>query len=386
VLAALLAAFALASPAFAQLQGGAQNLDEPAVNASDIELMGEMLGLSEDELSLVQGMHAEHVAKHTEAFQRLQEAQRATVEELRNGNPDARIRLIENVNEFRGFRDRQRDAFFTELKTLLLTEEQGERFPAFERAYRRAHLSDIDTGMLSGGAVDLFALVRERELPDDVREDIDPLLDRYAREFDEIVVKRMELAGEFTERQAELFRTEPNPLNHMDAYQEMLDETREQVLKAREITERYHRLLAAVMPEGERVEFERSFNRAYVPKVYGPSDAERAFDTAESVESVTEEQAAEIGELRERYQREAATINRRWAEALLEYEAEKLTIAEAATMTAPNDETIRELSKSRRELDTRYIRFARQVLDESQREAIPDPDVRESWRDIDFGG
>ena len=386
VLAAVLAL--IVTPAsFAQLQGGSQRLHEPAVNAEDIEAMQTLLGLSEDQQPVLQEMHAAYVAAFTAEHEKFNELRNELVEDMRSGqDPDAFIVMLEKTTEFRRYRDRSRDAFFTDVKSLLLDEEQTEQFPRYERAWRRMHLGDVDTGALSGGAVDLVQLLNERELDDETTANLDAVIRRYERELDEIIVKRMDLADDFSEQQIELVRADPNFMAHMDDYDRMLDQTRELVLEMRDVTERYQRLFAAAMPESEREAFEIDFKRAYIPLVYDRSPADEAFETADQIESLTEEQQTKLAELQARYVREAAPINDRWAEKRLAWETESMTTMEAFGPGGPSDQELRDLATQRRELDTRFIVLVRETLDDEQREAIPDPTLRRSWRDVEFGG
>ncbi|GEM_PF-2205513 len=387
-LLAAVAALGLVAPANAQLQGGSQRLGEPAVNGDDVEAMVRVLELDEEQREVLTEMHQNYVAEFTTEWDRFQELRGELMDEIRSGrNPDAFVAMLEKTSEFRRYRDRSRDSFFDDVKTLLLGDEQSERFPRYERTWRRMHLSDVDTGALSGGAVDLIELVERRDVPAETQEDLAAVLDRYEREFDEIVKSRMELAEDFSTRQIELFEKDPNPMSHMDAYGEMLDDVRELVVESRELTERYQRLVAAVLPEDERAAFEREFKRAYVPKVYGPSSATEAFDTAAEMGSLSDEQREGLEELRARYEREAGALNDDWAEALLSFEAERMTVMDAFGPGGPSDETLREFATKRRDLDTAYIvRLRDEVLTEEQREAIPDPAMRSRWRDVEFGG
>lgn len=376
----------LAPAAQAQLRGGSQRVTEPAVNTEDIDTMVGVLDMTEDQQTVLTEMHASYLERFNAEREKYVEITSTLGEDMRTGrNPDAMVAILEKTTDFRRYRDRSRDEFFDEVKTLLLNDEQTERFPDYERTWRRMHLSDFDTGAISGGAVDLIALTNEYDLGDNVRENLNPVLDRYAREFDEVVKARMALAEEFSTQQIELFEENPNPMSHMDAYGEMLDETRELVLEAREITQRYRRLIAAAMPDDQRQAFEQDVDRAFVPKVYASSPAAEAFDTAAGLESLTEDQRTQLEELRTRYEREAASINDRWAEALLEFEAERMTIMDAFGPGGPSDEEVRAAATERRDLDTTYIGRVRDILTEEQREAIPDPTIRSRWRDTEFG-
>jgi hypothetical protein len=296
------------------------------------------------------------------------------------------ISLLEKVLDFRAYRDGVREDLFGEVRELVLSEAQLERWGRFERHHRRQRIDEIDTGALSGGAVDLIGLVNEMDVDPETRENLDSVLDRYAKELDEVIRRRIEMADEFSERQIEGMKERgPNPMAMMDIYEEMFEETREAVLEAREITEKYERLIAASLGEETRGAFRRAFDRAFVPRVYGRSRAAEAVETALSMESLTEGQRTELETLEEAYRREARPINRRWAEALLEHEAERMTIMEVFGPGGVQDEAVREAARARRDLDDRYIEKVAAALTPEQREQLPERS-RGDWRDEEFGG
>lgn len=388
VAALVFAAFSLgATDAGAQLRGGSQDLDEAPVTSGDVEDMKVYLGLTDEQSEVAAGLVEAKLAEFEESLERFNAVQQGFQEDLEQNrqDPELLVVLVEKVTEFRHYRDRLREATFKDIRDLVVTEEQGERWMAYERHYRRQRIDEIDTGALSGGSVDLIELVEDREMDDETRENLDSVLERYSKELDDVILKRMELAEDFSQRQIEGMREHgSNFMAMMGEYEKMFDETREVVLKTREITEKYRRLVAATMDEEQRVAFEREFLEEYVPRVYSTSRASDAMDQAEALESVTEEQRAEFASLRERYEREAAPVNKDWADALLKHEEETMTLMEAFGPGGAQNTDVQDAIKTRRELDDRYIKMLRAMLTEEQLGELPDRTTRD-WRNESFG-
>ena len=378
----------LVPAASAQLRGGSQALDQPPVTTSDVEAMARIAELSESQREAVRGMVEVTLAEFEASLERFNEVQEGFREDMRErrGDPELMVTLLEKVTEFRRYRDGLREDLFEEIEQLVLREEQLERWPAFERHHRRQRIDEIDTGAVSGGSVDLIALVEDLELGAELEENLAGVLDRYAKELDEVIRRRIEMADEFSEEQIEVMRENgSNFMAAMPTYERMFEEAREQVLRARAITERYQRLVAQALEGAAQREFVEAFNEEFVPRVYASSRAERVMEQAAGLESLSEEQTAQLAELRERYEREARPINERWAEALLEHEAESMTMMESFGPGGVQNEDVVEASRARRDLDDRYIDRVRALLSEEQLSELPEP-PSSNWRDATFGG
>lgn len=146
-------------------------------------------------------------------------------------------------------------------------------------------------------------------------------------------------------------------------------------------TERYVRLVKSTLREERGREWDMAYKRAFWPKIYAPSDVEKAYDAAMALPDLTDEQRSHIEAARDHYKREAAGANHRWASA-------KQALQEASNeedVTDYDDEDHDEMvdrlleaekeaeaaKTQRRALDARFVDRILTVMTPEQREAMP---------------
>jgi hypothetical protein len=135
-----------------------------------------------------------------------------------------------------------------------------------------------------------------------------------------------------------------------------------------------------MLPEGEQAKFEATFRERSFPRVYRPAYAARAMDIADGFEDLTAEQKARVAEVRATFEREAASINKKWAEAVEESE-KTMTVRDLMGMGGGND-GVREARTQRRTVEDRALEQLKAVLTPEQVKRLPD----RRGRDEEEGG
>jgi hypothetical protein len=379
---------ASASPTRAQLAGGMEALGTPPVSSADVVMMQEEIGFGDDARELIAEMQTDHLERYQRAYERFLEVQRGFMQEAQQGDLSGQLDVTRKFNEFRRARDQARERFFDDVR-VVLTNEQQQRWERFERRYRRERMEGIDAGIFLGGDIDLVEIVREMELgdlPNEQRAALEAGLERYAVELDRIVQRRFAMVEDFATRRLELMEEHGgNPMSPeaQALYGSVVDEGREVIFESRELQKRHADRIERTLPAEHRARFREAFDRQYAERVYAPSATGRAFTTALAMEDLTAEQRAAIEPMRERYERELASANRGWVEAIEAAEAE-MTIQHLWGLKGQPEE-LTAARDARRKLDAKTLAKLRELLTDEQASVLPEPEAID-WREAEAAG
>ena len=278
---------------------------------------------------------------------------------------------------WRSIRATLREEFLANLRAVL-TDEQIDMWPSFERTLRRT--KTMRHGRMSGESVDLFLLMREIDLSD---EEIDGLeehvLASYAESLDRALVARDEfLETSRTELWAAFADRDFDRASSITA--------REAGLRAavRDANEDYLELAATALEENDRPEdaeaFRGSFRRRAYARVYRPTRTQRSFIAARELEDLDEETLAAILAMEEQYLVDLEQRNRRLEQTTRveqPRQGERRLRARAARMEGgertPVPDPIRDAFRDRGEMDQRYRTRLEALLSAEQVAQLPPP-------------
>lgn len=375
VAAALLA---VSAPAEAQMfRGGMRGAMDADMTSADLERSAELLQLDEDQKMIAEELLKAYLVQWEELRGRMNQAMEGARNEFRETRDPAVWQDLGPVmDRFQDEKKAMTDRFLEDMK-LMLTEEQLERWPALERQRRRVR--SLEQSFLSGEGVDVIELVNDMEFSPELMEGVTPVLARYELELDRALVERDKLYESGMDRAMELWQNQD-----FDTMQKLFDEAREAGAKVRDTHRRAARQVMSVLPPEKAAEFEKAFKEESFPQVYRRSFAVRAFETTSDMADITDEQRAQISELRSQLDRELSIMNDAMAEAIEKDEMER-TVQGMMGMGRRGPDGDREARQAKRDFEMKMVDRLKAVLTEEQRALLPEPEQQRDWRQR-FGG
>lgn len=399
VLAAAMAIGALASAArgqmmFADSLGGARS--GAPVTAEELDKYARILALDADQAEAARMLFESVDLEFAESERAAAETRRALLEQAREAQqqgkqPDIslfREKLPAIAREQRETFDRLETQFFDDLRTIL-TPEQANRWVGVERQRRRDR--NLGAGRLAGESVDLIELSQEVGIPPESRSEIDPLLNRYELDLDRALLARDESLSVVRELMGgvELGLGAPPAPGRMadvmgsDEFAKARADAQDARRALRDVNNRYARQIASALPPEPGARFDEAYRAASFPRVFREPYFERALGDASRFADLTEAQRAEIDSIRAAWEREAGTLNTRWADAIRNAEDEQGVDAsmppqQLARLAAARGETspIADAWTARKELESRMLDRLKGVLSDAQRDRLPQPRQR----------
>lgn len=352
---------------------GGGDMFEPPVSTKDVERYATFLSLAPDQADAAKALLEGYQAEFERTAKVMREASDAARDEFRETrDPSVWQDLMPKMEEFRKSRTKSEQGFMTDMKSLL-SEEQAQMWPRVERMRRRD--ATLRRGFVSGETVDVIRLVDEFKAGDEAKAAMKPVLEQYEAELDKALVERNEIYENAMNQGMGMWRQ-----GDFGAMDEMFKKGREAAMKVRDINRKYARQVQGMLPEGEQSKFEATFRERSFPRVYRPTYTARAMDIAGGFEDLTADQKARIAEVRSTFEREAAAINKKWAEAVEEGE-KSMTVRDLMGMGGGND-AMREARTQRRSVEDRALEQLKAVLTSDQQQRLPD----RRGRDDEEGG
>lgn len=370
-LATAVAIAAIATPAIAQFGGGGFGQGaERTIDSKQLERIAEMLDMDDTQLMVARDFLTGYISEHSAIVEEREMLTQAAREEFRESRDPSVWRSVgQSMQDLGEKADKLEQQFFEDVK-LLLNEDQMASWPVVERDHRRT--STIERGLLSGETVDLIAIV-ENVASTDTAPDLDQTLESYATDLDRALVKRNEIYADGMSRARDLMQS-----GDFETMNKLFEEGREAGLRVRDINKRYARQIAAMLPEDVRAAFDREVNRESFPQIYRRSYAGRVFSTVDELQSLSDDQRAQINAIRDTYERQAESVNTKWAKAIEEQEANqdlqsmmRGRFGRGGGQGGMPDE-LREFRDERRDLDAKVAEQIKTLLTEDQAAKLPE--------------
>lgn len=377
---ALAAVLILPTPATAQPVGRFRDIVEPSVQPRDIELAQIVLNLDEDQRAIIDEMVAAYAERIAKGIQQMM----GILDDAREDfSQDRMLELYNDLKpiglRFADRKDQLTRELYNDIK-LVLTEDQLEQWPIVERSILRRRSLGGD-GIVTGEMIDLFELLDEAGVTreDGLWTDVAPTLEEYGIRMDTLIKQRDAAYEDAILKAVDLFFEQD-----FGAMQKLLESVTEHAVKLKRLNTEYFERLMAILPDDVAQEFDRRFKREAFPMVYRRSMANQAFTIALQAEGLTEDQIAQIEDLRERHDRTANALNRVWIKHIEEAEL-KRTVQRLMTRELYSKEATA-AAQARRDHDARTVDKLRAILTEEQAQYLPNPRANEEiMRNSTFG-
>ncbi|MBL1216734.1 MAG: hypothetical protein D8M59_04485 [Planctomycetes bacterium] len=277
------------------------------------------------------------------------------------------------------------ESFFSDVKALL-SEEQAESWPKYERDRRRRTLLHRSPGRYSGETVDLIRILTSLELEDEALEPVNGLVDQYAEELDRKLQEREDLAAKLRGSTATVGAAPgpgggDNPSERL-RQRDDLDRKRRDL---RDLNHRYMDLMAGALSPEDGKRFRRLFLEQCYVSIYRTTQADMYIEQVAKVEDLSEEQSQQIADISQRYTARLNDIRRQMVELQNQREnaeAPSTSVRGTTTTTSPpprnsgglseqQQERWRVLWEDQRTLVSDTVDELFEVLTPEQQEATP---------------
>lgn len=268
--------------------------------------------------------------------------------------------------EFSEKSEKLQTQFFDDLKGLL-NEQQLEKFPAVDR-HRRRELS-MRFGLAFGANTDVVEVVRLSKIDADTNEEMKAAIERYELDLDSILKGYEKLAKD---SQKGVMEGGWDP-EKIDAAFKPLSDAAKQIRDINRAAAK--RVAALITDEQKRAAFELEVKRLEFPRIYREAHVQKSLGAALKLADLDESQKSQLTSVKEQYERDAASVNERWAKALEDKE-EKAGGRIKMMMNMWNPEGDKEneaaaAKKARNELDENAAKRLESILKEEQRAQLP---------------
>ncbi len=266
---ALLALAICVRPAAAQIQlRSFYQGYRPTVTAQDARALEKTLELDESQQALVEAIYAGYVQAFSDAAASIQEGLRSLQEAMAAAESPSMKESL--VGEYNRLREQWADeslqmevAFFTDVRALL-SDDQAPRWPRFERD-RRRRVGLLLSARLMAERVDLVDVLDSLELPDEVREGCEGVVEQYGIEFDAPLAARHALADQMERLSYDGDGKGGGDDGQMRALDERL---RRLHVELRDINLRFAEVFAAHLPDESGARFTQEFRRRAWPRYF----------------------------------------------------------------------------------------------------------------------
>jgi hypothetical protein len=342
------------------------------VSKAGVERYAQLLGFSAEQKDLAVTLQEGYATEYQQARKTMRDA----MAELRRSSEDTgdNTGFMEKMpaiqSEFRDKTTKLEKTLFSDFRALLSGQAQENKWPGVERMRRRE--VDLRAGGLSGESLDLVDIVGALKLPPDIVAALSPTMEAYEIDLDRQLDAREKQAGDMP-------RFEPGKPLDMEKMQKAMADRRDAGAKVVEINERHARTIRNLLPDDKRPVFDEQVKRGSFPVVYRPSRVARDLEAALKFADLTTEQKEQLTGVREQYDREAASLNSAWADAIKESEKDgqegTLRSGAGAMMIRMGNEpeALKASRKARREADDRAAEKVKGLLTAAQREKLPKP-------------
>lgn len=346
------------------------------LSARNIEKYADVLGMSSDQREVARLLFDGYSHAYQQASDERRDRTQALMRSFQDSQ-DASIMAEEMPAVQRAFTERTRAlerSLFDDLRAIL-TSEQESRFEQVQRLRRRE--VGLMRATLSGEGVDLHDVITGLSLSPDTTKVIADSLEQYEMAMDRVLKERDELLDTFMERAgvgAGMMNFGPEAIERM---REAREKGREAATRVRDVNRTYARLLASQLPEETAAKFNEEVKRRSFAQVYREPHVVKSLQAASGFSDLSADQRRTIQDLMASYNREAVSINDRWARAIeANEESGSDSVFAMGDMSMrfsmgsePDD--LREARTARRELDDRISERLSAALTEDQRNRLP---------------
>lgn len=272
-------------------------------------------------------------------------------------------------------------AFMEDLK-LVLTEDQLPRFESVERRWRREEIFE-NMGGVNFGLFDLHAVIREMELSKEHQDALKDILTNLEINFDRKLLELRDLFEEADQAGEAAFGGDA--MNIQKMMDDMVKIVRKIVDKASEIRDLSRAATAqsaALLPQEIGEELTKRAKVASFPLLYEGGPVDGMLARVELMDTLTDDQRAQLEQIRADYEPKADRARDRLAEDIYRFieDLNASTLTSMFAMGDPEELLLKEFKDTAGPLAGIYNATSRriyQLLSPEQREAIEEPELLE---------
>ncbi len=383
-------ALALSAPAHAQgsavrsIRGGPGpgSGGGPEISKRSVDRYASLLGLDptqREAAAALQQAYSENAQKNA---QEMQDAIKAVQDDAGEGDHSA---VLEKLPQIMGKHSEKRAAlqkgFLDDLRSLL-TPKQEESWPKLERLRRREGMGG---GMnpVSGSSIDLTELLPKLKLPDAEVAKLDDTLEQYQQDLDKALIERDKARRERDGGQTSGVRMEFD----MESIKARNAEERDAAIKIRDLNRQFARRLGALLSDESRAKLDEEFKKRSFRQIFKEPYPAKAINAALKFDDLDANQKKALLAEQEAYNREVASLNDKWMQALDKAETEGKTGGMFGLPGMGNEsEELAAARKARRELDEKTSQRVKTALNEKQREKLPKKNNPNNSVELAHGG
>ena len=337
----------------------------------DIVLFQQGLTLDDSQRAIVDALYGDYEQAFEDGLARMRKRIEDMREELQSQDVDRVLRIVFKPIEDWSVEKRGLGQQFMENVKVILTPEQQEQWPKFERfIFREKNLSK---GTLSGESLNLFYVVRDMGLNEPEMLVVQPVLDQYDVALDEALHNRQKA---LVSNQSDMLKSfsEQNSAVSLAILQRQID----MKIAVRDINDQFVDRLAEAMPEARREEFrQKALERAY-PRIFRPTPVQLIIKTARELEglspsvleSVVSLEAGYLDALKQMNQQLVA-LERQWQPREERLRAEAFAQRMAGQQPSEIQDETRDPFMRRDELSRDYTRQLKAILTDAQFSQLP---------------
>lgn len=398
LLAVVLSAAVVALPQRAEAQGGRRvsagmragpgGMGNTAITSREVDKWVEILELSPEQADAVKALHDAYREEHRVETKALQDLIKNAQQDFMESQDTSAFKDIASKSAAHTEKLAALDKQFMADVQAVLEPRQAATWPRVERYHRR--VKSLPAGMLAGESVNLVSITDDLGLSEPSQE-LRDALDQYEIDLDKALTERDTLRKQVEKRGEEMMKDfDPSKMD-FTKIREMMQETRKAGVPVREVNQRHARLIAGVVPEPKRADFEDRVRRATYPSVYREPYTGKALAAAKAFDDLTPEQKESLRTLETSYTRDLAAANERWAAAVAQEEKDgggdpfmgfgRFVPGGGDAEKSPTEEA----RAVRRDLDKATLDKLKAVLTPDQQERLPEREVDNPWM-MNFGG
>ncbi len=363
---------------------------DSAVSTREVNKWSDMLKLTADQRAAIEALH--------DAYQEQYRQEAKAIDDI---SKEARREFMESrdpsVFEGVGAKTAEHTKKMTDLESQFLNDcksvldpKQVERWPSVERYHRRE--KSLPGGMLSGESVDLVSVVDNLAIADP-QQGLTDEIERYEIDLDRAIIERDEQRKAIQEQSEKMMKDfDPSKMD-FSKIRQLMQDSRKTGIRVRDVNERHARLIAAVLPEDKRADFEQRVRKASYPRVYREPYTSKAIEASLGLADLTSEQKASIETLKASYTRDLSAVNEKWAAAISAEEKDGGgdpfmgfgRFVPGGGGDSDNPSPTEAAHKARREVDKSTLEKLKAVLTPQQAEKLPERGDDNPWM-ANFGG
>jgi len=358
--------------------GGGGGMDA-RVNSEDIDKLGKMLDLAGEQKDAAKMLFEGYLESHQKKSKDMRDVQEKAREDFRESrDPSVFQEMGEKMAKFREETMAAEKGLWSDVKSIL-TAEQSQMWPTFERSRRReAAATGFTPFQVSGERADVIKILDRIDISAETKTQLEPVLTAYEEELDVALVKRNDLQEKSEGQGRNLFRGFGGggmDEESMTKIEKLVEENRESMMRVRDVHKRYASQVEGLLPTEQAEKFKYEFKRASYPQIYRERYTTRMIDSVEKFEDLSAEQKSSLIAIKETYANESAALAKRGEAAQDEQEKNfsfRKMMEGGMFGGGQGNDTMRELGEQRRALEDSTYNKVKSTLTPEQVSKLPE--------------